>query len=124
MFYRELFSEQASVRLPTTSATTATIFWLWSGNVNGDLTTIKVATVERFDSSFGVSLICHLNERETALSSGFTILRNRNRNNLTVFSKEILQSLLSRFEREIPYKQFVIHVPYSQPKFDRKISKH
>jgi hypothetical protein len=119
-----MFSGRVRWCLPTASATATAIFWLRSGNVNGDLTTVKVATIERFDGSFSISLISHFDERETALSSSIAILRNRYRNNLTVFSEEVLKPLLSRFERKIPYKQFVIHVPYSQPNYDRKISKH
>jgi hypothetical protein len=77
--------------------------------------------VQTFDCRFSVSLVRHFDEGKAALASGFTILRDRDRNYFAISGEEFLQFSLRSFERKIAYKQFVIH--FFSTSFDRTSQK-
>jgi hypothetical protein len=110
-------------RLPATAAATAAsaISGLRLRHVNRDLPATNFFTVQSFDCRFGISLVRHFDEGKAALATGFTILRDRDRNYFAISGEELLQFSLRSFERKISYKQFVIH--FFSTSFDRTSQK-
>ena len=104
----------ATTATATAAAAAATIFTR-TGNIHSQAATIKIFTVQAFDSRVGFVFGAHGDETEATRATGFTIHQEGRFDDLPELGEGVFELGFGRAECNVSDKQFVIHVIFDFP---------